>query len=69
MKPAFGKIGYIISPIIYVLLLNIFFREEWFADAGARGLSDQQTQHALNVVQHASVGNTPSVVAYDPKLI
>ena len=39
MKPAVGKIGYIISPIIYVLLLNIFFKEEWFADAEARGLN------------------------------
>jgi hypothetical protein len=68
MKPAFGKIGCTIGPTIYVLLLNIFCREEWFADAEARGLSDQQAQHALNVVQHASVGNTPSVVAYDQRL-
>jgi hypothetical protein len=42
MKPAFGKIGYTIGPIIYVLLLNIVCREEWFADAEARGLSEQQ---------------------------
>ena len=69
MKPAFGKIGYTIGLIIYVLLLKIYIREEWFADAEARGLSDQQAQHALNVVQHASVGKPPSVVGYDPKMI
>ncbi len=47
MRPAFGKIGYTIRPTIYLLLLNVFFREEWFADAEARGLTDQQAQQAL----------------------
>jgi len=28
MKPAFGKIGYTIGLIIYVLLLKIYIREE-----------------------------------------
>jgi MFS family permease len=69
MRPAFGKIGYSLGPTIYILLLNVFFREEWFADAEARGLTDQQAQHALNVAKNASVGNPPSVVAYDPNLV
>jgi MFS family permease len=69
MRPAFGKIGYTLGPTIYILLLEVFFREEWFADAQARGLTDEQAQHALNVVKHASVGDAPSVVPYDPKLV
>lgn len=69
MRPAFGKIGYSLGPTIYVLLLNVFFRAEWFADAEARGLSDQQAQQALNVAKYASVGDAPSVAPYDPNLV
>ena len=69
MRPAFGKIGYSLGPTIYVLLLSIFFRKEWFADAEARGLSDQQAQQALNVAKYASVGDAPSVAPYDPYLV
>ena len=32
-------------------------------------MSEQQAQHALNVVKNASVGNTPSVAPYDPNLV
>jgi hypothetical protein len=69
MRPAFGKIGYSLGPTIYVLLLNVFFKREWFADAQARGLSDQQAQQALTVAKYASVGDAPSVAPYDPKLV
>ncbi len=50
------------------MLLNVFFIEEWFADTEARGLTDLQAQQALNVVKHASVGNTPSVAPSDSNL-
>jgi MFS family permease len=69
MRPTFGKIGYTLGPTIYVLLLNIFFREEWFADAEGRGLTDVQAQQALNVAKNAAVGDAPSLVPYDPKLV
>jgi MFS family permease len=69
MKPAFGMTGYSLGPTIYVLLLQVFFQKEWFTDAEGRGLSEQQAQHALNVVKNASVGNTPSVAPYDPNLV
>jgi hypothetical protein len=68
MKPAFGMTGFTLGPTIYVLLLNVFFIEEWFADTEARGLTNLQAQQALHVVKHASVGNTPSVAPYDPNL-
>jgi MFS family permease len=69
MRPAFSKIGSSLGPTIYVLLLNIFFREEWFADAQARGLTDEQAQQALNVAKNAAVGDAPSLAPYDPKLV
>ena len=69
MKPAFSMIGYSLGPTIYILLLQVFFRREWFADAAGRGLSEQQAQHALNVAKNASVGNAPGVAPYDPKLV
>jgi MFS family permease len=69
MKPAFGMTGYSLGPTIYVLLLQVFFRREWFTDAEGRGLSDEQAQQALNVAKNASVGNAPGVVPYDPKLV
>jgi MFS family permease len=69
MRPTFGKIGYSLGPTIYVLLLQVFFKREWFAEAQARGLTDQQAQQALNVAKNAAVGDAPSVVPYDPKLV
>jgi hypothetical protein len=69
MRPAFGKIGYSLGPTIYILLLNIFFREEWFADAEARGLTDAQAQQALNVAKNSAVGDAPSVAPYDPNVV
>jgi MFS family permease len=69
MRPASAMTGYSLGPTIYILLLNVFFREEWFSDAEARGLTDQQAQQALNVAKNASVGNAPSVVPYDPNLV
>jgi hypothetical protein len=68
MRPASAMTGYSLGPTIYILLLNVFFREEWFSDAEARGLSDQQAQHAPSVARNASAGNSPSVAPYDPKL-
>jgi MFS family permease len=69
MRPTFGKIGYSLGPTIYVLLLQVFFKREWFAEAQARGLTDAQAQQALNVAKNAAVGDAPSVVPYDPNLV
>jgi MFS family permease len=69
MRPAFSKIGYTLGPTIYVLLLSVFFRREWFADAESRGLTDQQARQALNVAKYASVGDAPGLAPYDPKLV
>jgi hypothetical protein len=69
MRPTFGKIGYSLGPTIYILLLNVFFYKEWFADAESRGLTDEQAQQALNVAKNAAVGDSPSVAPYDPKLV
>jgi MFS family permease len=69
MKPAFSKLGYSLSPTIYVLLLEVFFMRGWLADTESRGLTDQQAQQALNVAKNASVGNSPSLAPYDPNLV
>jgi MFS family permease len=69
MSPASAMTGYSLGPTIYILLLEVFFKREWFADAEERGLTDQQAQQALNVAKNASVGNAPSVAPYDPKLV
>jgi hypothetical protein len=69
MKPAFSKLGYSLSPTIYILLVEVFFMRGWLADAESRGLTDQQAQQALNVAKNASVGNSPSLAPYDPNLV
>jgi MFS transporter, DHA2 family, multidrug resistance protein len=68
MKPAAGMTGYTLGPTIFVLLLNVFFGRAWFEDAEARGLTDQQAQHALDVVTQVAAGSTPTV-PYDPYLV
>jgi hypothetical protein len=68
MKPAAGMTGYTLRPTIVVLLLNVFFSRMWFADAEARGVTDQQARHALDVVTQVATGNSP-VVPYDPYLV
>jgi MFS transporter, DHA2 family, multidrug resistance protein len=60
--------GYTLGPTIFVLLLNVFFSREWLADAEARGLTDQQAQHALDVVTQVAAGSNPTV-PYDPYLV
>src|ERR687897_2155315 len=68
MKPAAGMTGYTLGPTIFVLLLNAFFSRTWFEDAEARGLTDQQAQHALDVVTQVAA-SSPIVVPYDPYLV
>jgi MFS transporter, DHA2 family, multidrug resistance protein len=68
MKPAAGMTGYTLGPTVFVLLLNVFFSRAWFGDAEARGLTDQQSRHALEVVTQATTGSNPTV-PYDPYLV
>jgi MFS transporter, DHA2 family, multidrug resistance protein len=68
MKPAAGMTGYTLGPTIFVLLLNVFFSRTWLADAEARGLTDQQAQHALEVVTQVAASSSPTV-PYDPYLV
>jgi MFS transporter, DHA2 family, multidrug resistance protein len=68
MKPAAGMTGYTLGPTIFVLLLNLFFSRAWFGDAEARGLTDQQAQHALEVTTQVAA-SSPIVVPYDPYLV
>ena len=68
VEPAAGMTGYTLGPTIFVLLLNVFFSRAWFGDAEARGLTDQQAQHALDVVTQAAANSSP-VVPYNPYLV
>jgi MFS transporter, DHA2 family, multidrug resistance protein len=68
MKPAAGMTGYTLGPTIFILLLNVFFSRAWLEDAGARGLTDQQAQNALDVVTQVAANSSP-VVPYNPYLV
>src|ERR671913_406446 len=68
MKPAAGMTGYTLGPTIFILLLNVFFSQTWLGDAEARGLTDQQAQHALEVTTQVATNSSP-VVPYDPYLV
>jgi MFS family permease len=68
MKPAAGMTGYTLGPTIFILLLNVFFSRAWLGSAEARGLTDQQAQHALDVTTQVAANSSP-VVPYDPYLV
>ncbi len=46
--PAFGMTGYALGPTLYILLINVYFQQEWLANAQATGLSVKRAQHAVN---------------------
>ncbi len=68
MNPTAGMTGYTLGPTIFILLLNVFFSRAWLGSAEARGLTDQQAQHALDVVIQVAA-SSPIVVPYDPYLV
>ncbi len=48
VNPAFGMTGYALGPTLYILLINVYFQQEWLANAQATGLSVKRAQHAVN---------------------
>src|SRR5215210_5542514 len=68
IKSTTGMTGYTLGPTIFILLLNVFFSRAWLGSAEARGLTDQQAQHAQDVATQAAA-SSPIVVPYDPYLV
>jgi MFS transporter, DHA2 family, multidrug resistance protein len=68
IKSTTGMTGYTLGPTIFILLLNVFFSRAWLGSTEARGLTDQQAEHALDVVTQVAA-SSPIVVPYDPYLV
>lgn len=67
VQPAFGMTGYALGPTVFILLLNVFFQQEWLANAQAQGLSVKQARSAVNAVTSA-LAHSPGTARYDPNL-
>lgn len=65
---ASGMTGYALGPTVYLLLLNIFFRREWLADAHSRALSATTAERAVDAAPSA-VAHSPGSAGYDPNLL
>lgn len=68
IQPAFGMAGGAIGPTLYILLLSLFFSQEWHSDAAARGMSAQSAEQAVSAVQ-MSMSHSPGTAVYDPNLV
>ncbi|MFE1786672.1 MFS transporter, partial [Streptomyces sp. NPDC059506] len=68
VQPTFGMTGYALGPTVYILLLDLFFRKEWLADAESRGLSARQGEQAVDAAR-SSMANAPGSPGYDPNLV
>ncbi|MFD8588451.1 MFS transporter [Streptomyces sp. NPDC059637] len=68
VQPTFGMTGYALGPTVYILLLDLFFRKEWLADAESRGLSAEQGEQAVDAAM-SSMANAPGSPGYDPNLV
>lgn len=67
IQPAFAMTGYAIGPTLMILLLDAFFRQQWLADAAARGLAPASAQQAVTAVTNA-VTSSPGGTGYNPSL-
>ncbi|WP_067859218.1 MFS transporter [Nocardia shimofusensis] len=65
---AFGMTGYALGPTVYLLLMRIFFRQEWLADAESRGLSATEAEQTVDAVR-SSLALSPGSGGFDPNLI
>ncbi|WP_083883854.1 MFS transporter [Nocardia higoensis] len=65
---ASGMTGYALGPTVYLLLLRIFFRQEWLADAESRGLSATEAERTVDAVRN-SLALSPGSGGFDPNLI
>ncbi len=65
---ASGMTGYALGPTVYLLLLNIFFRREWLADAHSRALSVTTAERAVDAAR-STVAHSPGSAGYDPNLL
>jgi DHA2 family methylenomycin A resistance protein-like MFS transporter len=68
VQPAFAMTGYAIGPTLVILLLDVFFRHQWLADAASKGLPTQQAQDAVTAVTSA-VTSSPGMAGYQPNLV
>lgn len=68
VQPAFGMTGYALGPTVYLLLLDLFFRQRWLADAETRGLSVSGAEQAVAAAR-SSMANSPGTAGYDPDLV
>lgn len=68
MQPAFGMTGYALGPTVYLLLLNLFFRQRWLDDAKARGVSVSRAQQAVDA-ERSAMAHSPGAAGYDPNLL
>ncbi|MTE17181.1 MFS transporter [Nocardia aurantiaca] len=65
---AAGMTGYAFGPTIYLLLLRIYFKREWLADAKSRGLSATNAERTVDAVR-SSLALSPGSNGFDPNLI
>ncbi|UGT67803.1 MFS transporter [Nocardia gipuzkoensis] len=65
---ASGMTGYALGPTVYLLLLSIFFRQEWLADAHSRALSTAGAERAVDAARSAAA-HSPGSAGYDPNLL
>lgn len=68
IQPAFGMAGGAIGPTLYILLLSLFFSQEWHSDAAARGMSAQSAEQAVSAVR-MSMSQSPGTAGYDTNLV
>ena len=67
VQPAFSMAGYALGPTLVILLLEVFYRRAWMADAAALGLSPAQAQQDVAAVTHA-VTSSPGPTGFSPAL-
>ncbi|WP_280246615.1 MFS transporter [Nocardia abscessus] len=65
---AAGMTGYALGPTVYLLLLNVFFRREWLADAHSRALSATSAEQAVDAARGA-LAHSPGSAGYGPSLL
>ncbi|GGT07575.1 MFS transporter [Streptomyces chromofuscus] len=68
VQMAFAVTGAALGPTVYLLLLNLFFRREWLADAESRGLSATRAERAVDAVR-SGMAQSPGSTVYDPNLL
>ncbi|GAB89194.1 MFS transporter [Gordonia rhizosphera] len=68
MRSTFGTAGYALGPTVYILVFNVFFQQQWMADAQSRGMSAEEAGRAVDSVG-SSLAHSPGASIFDPNLV